>query len=133
MNDQSYEQIIVSDFDNDFWYEIFDLKVMQIRAKIVEFNEIKISIRTKEAKGHITHLHAKYADKEVSVSISDGEILDGNLPQKKIKLLKEWILSNEVLLKEKWNEYHKDGVASFTLALDSQYETLMPKKQKNNS
>lgn len=41
MKDKINEQTIVSDFDNDFWYELFDLQVIEIRAKIAEINEIK--------------------------------------------------------------------------------------------
>ncbi len=130
MDDKKNEQIIVSDFDNDFWYELFDLQVMQIRAKIAEFDGIKIIIRTDEKKGHIPHLHAEYGEYEVSVK-TNGELLRGKkFPHKKAKVLKKWVLSEEGQRKiiEKWNEYHKDGIASFTLALGV-YEKLMPKKQ----
>lgn len=44
MDDKKNEQIIVSDFDNDFWYELFDFQVMQIRAKIAEVDGIKIKL-----------------------------------------------------------------------------------------
>ncbi len=45
--------------------------------------------------------------------------------------MKKWVLSEEGQrkIKEKWNEYHKDGVASFILAPDSPYEMLIQKRQ----
>ena len=42
MKDKINEQTIVSDFDNDFWCELFDIQVIEIRAKIAEIKGIKI-------------------------------------------------------------------------------------------
>ena len=37
------------------------------------------------------HIHAKYSEFEASVSISEGEILAGNLPKKQLRLVQVWI------------------------------------------
>ena len=37
------------------------------------------------------HLHARYQDQEVVVSIPDGQVIDGGLPANKMKLLQAWI------------------------------------------
>ncbi len=131
MDDERNEQIIVSDFDNDFWHELFDLHVINTRDCIKELDGMKICIYNEVYGQHnLPHLHAKYCDYEVSVK-TNGEILIGNFPPKKAKMLKKWVLSEEGQRKitENRNEYHKDGVASFTLAPDSPYEMLIQKRQ----
>ena len=43
-------------------------------------------------KQHQTpHIHAKYQDNEVVVAIPNGEILEGSIPNSKMKLLQAWI------------------------------------------
>lgn len=55
------------------------------------------------------HIHAKYQDDEVVVTIPGGEILEGNIPHSKMKLLLAWI------------ELHKDElVADRELAVSGQ-------------
>jgi hypothetical protein len=54
----------------------------------------------------LSHIHVKYQDNEVIVSIPDGEVLDGSIPKSKMKLLQSWI------------EIHKDElVADWELAV----------------
>jgi desulfoferrodoxin (superoxide reductase-like protein) len=58
---------------------------------------------------HVPHIHAKYQEYEVVVSIPEGEILAGQIPQSKMKLLQAWI------------ELHKDElVADWELAVSGQ-------------
>ena len=46
------------------------------------------------------HLHASYRDGEAVVSILEGNILEGDLPVDKAKLLQDWIrLHREELIK----------------------------------
>ena len=52
------------------------------------------------------HIHVKYQESEVIVSIPDGEVLDGSIPPAKMKLLSAWI------------ELHRDElVADWELAV----------------
>lgn len=37
------------------------------------------------------HIHAKYQDDEVVIGIPDGEVLEGNLPSGKLRLVLAWI------------------------------------------
>lgn len=37
------------------------------------------------------HIHAEYGDHIASISIEDGEILSGDLPPAKMKLVQAWI------------------------------------------
>lgn len=120
-------KLIVSDFDNDFWYELFDLQVINTRDCIGELDGIKICIYNEVYGQHnLPHLHAKYCDYEVSVRISDGEMIIGNFPPKKAKMLKKWILSEEGQrkIKEKWNELNQNGI----IVSPGLLKGFMPKK-----
>lgn len=56
------------------------------------------------------HIHDKYQEHEVVVSIPDGEVLDGSIPISKMKLLQAWI------------ELHKDElIADWELAVSGQH------------
>ena len=71
------------------------------------FYGIIVYIYFMDNKQHrVPHPHAKYQDHEVVVSIRDGEVLEGELPRPKMKLLMAWI------------EIHKDDLwADWELAL----------------
>jgi len=56
------------------------------------------------------HIHVKYQDHEVVVSIPEGEVLGGSIPSPKMKLLQAWI------------ELHKDElIADWELAVSGQH------------
>jgi hypothetical protein len=40
---------------------------------------------------HAPHIHVKYQDDEVVVSIPDGEIIEGKLKPNKLRLVQAWI------------------------------------------
>jgi len=55
------------------------------------------------------HIHVKYQGDEVVVQIPDGEVLDGAIPNAKMKLLQAWI------------ELHRDElVADWQLAVSGE-------------
>ena len=47
------------------------------------------------------HIHALYGNAEIVVSI-DGEVLEGNFPNKQMKLLLAWITIHEDELRANW-------------------------------
>jgi hypothetical protein len=56
------------------------------------FYGIIISLYFLDNKHHnAPHIHAKYAESEASIAISDGEILAGELPRKQLRLVQAWI------------------------------------------
>ncbi len=58
----------------------------------------------------LPHIHVKYQDDEVVVSIPDGDVLEGSIPSSKMKLLQAWI------------ELHKDElVANWELAVGGEH------------
>ena len=42
-------------------------------------------------KHHVPHIHAEYQEKSAVYSIEEGEVLAGELPRKKHKLVVAWI------------------------------------------
>ena len=53
-------------------------------------------------KHHTPHLHAEYAEYKAVLSIEDGEILDGSLPKKQLKMVQAWIAIHEEELFADW-------------------------------
>jgi hypothetical protein len=74
------------------------------------FYGIIVSLYFLDNKQHHTpHIHAKYQEHEAVVSIPDGELLEGRLPQAKMRLLLAWL------------EIHKDELAAdWELAVSGQ-------------
>lgn len=51
---------------------------------------------------HLPHVHVEYQGKEAVVSIPDGEIIEGMLPPKKLRMLQAWIIIHEEELMADW-------------------------------
>lgn len=48
------------------------------------------------------HVHAEYGEHAAVLSIEDGELLDGRLPNKKLKMVQAWIAIHEDELMANW-------------------------------
>ena len=58
---------------------------------------------------HVPHIHVRYQNDEVVVSVPEGDVLEGEIPKNKMKLLQAWV------------ELHKDElVADWQLAVSGQ-------------
>ena len=55
------------------------------------------------------HIHASYGEYTIIISIPEGEVITGKMPQNKLKLIKAWI---EI--------HHEDLMADWKLAVDGQ-------------
>ena len=68
-----------------------------------------------EAKGkhHLPHLHASYGGQEVVVSL-EGNILEGKMPNKQLKLLLAWMEIHQDELLANW-ELLDNGETSFKI------------------
>lgn len=56
-----------------------------------------------DTKQHNTpHIHVKYAENEAVISIPNGNILEGNLPNNKLKLVLAWIEIHKEDLMQNW-------------------------------
>ena len=48
------------------------------------------------------HFHARYAEYRARVGIATGDLLDGRLPPRAIRLVKEWTELHRAELEEDW-------------------------------
>ena len=64
----------------------------------------------KEIGGHhnTLHIHVKYNEYTMSISLN-GEILDGKIPNKQLKLVQAWLEIHKEDLNAAWYTYNNDG------------------------
>ena len=51
---------------------------------------------------HLPHLHVEYQGDKAVISIPDGNLLEGKLPAKKLRLVQAWITIHEDELMADW-------------------------------
>jgi len=72
-------------------------------ALLSMFYGLIISMYYADNKQHkLPHIHVQYQAYEAQISIPDGELLAGNLPLKKMKLVQAWIVMHEEDLMANW-------------------------------
>jgi hypothetical protein len=65
-------------------------------AILSTFFGLIISMFYGDNKQHkLPHIHARYQDMKAVFSIPEGDLIEGNLPLKKIKLIQAWIIMHE--------------------------------------
>jgi hypothetical protein len=80
------------------------------------FYGIIIRLFLLDNKHHNTpHIHAKYGEFDVSIGISDGELLAGELPRKQLRLVQAWIELHRDELMADW-ELAVSGEAPYKIA-----------------
>lgn len=57
---------------------------------------------------HKPHVHARYGEYEISIAI-DGEILNGTMPKKQLKLIEAWLEIHRDEVLASWYAYNNDG------------------------
>jgi hypothetical protein len=84
-------------------------------ATISMFYGIIISMMYMDNKQHvIPHIHADYQGQSVVLSIPDGDILAGDFPPQKLKLVRAWIEIHHENLLADW-EMAVNGKTVFTI------------------
>ena len=63
---------------------------------------------------HIPHIHVKYQEQEVVLSIPDGDVLEGELKRNKMKLVQAWIEIHQEELIANW-ELANQGESIFKI------------------
>jgi len=63
---------------------------------------------------NLPHIHAKYQGNEAVIEIPEGNLLEGNLPVNKMKLLQAWIEIHKEELIANW-ELAKNGEQVFKI------------------
>ena len=72
-------------------------------AVLSMFYGLIISMFYGDNKQHkLPHIHVKYQDFEAVFSIPEGDLITGNLPKKKIRLVQAWIIMHEEDLMANW-------------------------------
>ena len=100
---------IIKDFGSfTFLYPIFNL--CEYRARVGEHKQIIFEIRPKENGHNVAHIHAKYENENISISLVDFSVIAGNLPRKQTKSAIQWTKDNIDFLRTKWNEYHRYNI-----------------------
>jgi len=84
-------------------------------ATLSLFYGIIISIFYKDNKQHsVPHIHANYQEYSAVLSIPEGDILAGDIPAKKLKLVRAWIEIHQEDLLANW-ELAVNGKPVFTI------------------
>ena len=65
-------------------------------------------------KHHLPHIHVKYQEQEVVLSIPEGDVLEGKLKRNKMKLVQAWIEIHQDELMADW-ELASSGEAVFKI------------------
>ena len=55
------------------------------------------------------HFHAQYNEYEAVISISDLQVIKGNLPSRVLGLVVEWANSHRAELMDNWNSVKENG------------------------
>ncbi|MDR2945194.1 MAG: DUF4160 domain-containing protein [Candidatus Adiutrix sp.] len=71
------------------------------------FNIIIRMFYADDSQHHKPHFHVQYAEFKAAVGI-DGELLDGNIPAKQLKLVQAWAVIHEDELYQAWNNAVRD-------------------------
>jgi len=64
---------------------------------------------------HLPHIHVRYQSSEAAVSIEAGDVLDGSLPPKQLKMVQAWIEIHKEELMVDW-ELAVNGDEPFRIA-----------------
>ncbi len=56
-----------------------------------------------EGQHHAPHIHVRYAGDEAVLRIPDGEVLDGSIPPRKLKLVQAWMEIHAEELQANWS------------------------------
>jgi hypothetical protein len=97
-----------------FMTEVF--QIYEIRANVGKRNGVQFVVHSNEANHSIPHIHAKYGEFEVSISLKDGAILAGNLPKKQVKVAQEWVASHKAELENQWKDFAVSATSQMTLS-----------------
>ncbi len=54
------------------------------------------------------HFHARYAEHSVSISMATGEVIEGSLPGRALRLIKEWQVLHQLELEENWRRFESE-------------------------
>ena len=71
--------------------------------EITRFYGIVIKMFFKPKEHEPSHIHALYGEYMGEINILTGEMIQGDLPDKALELVREWLDSHKDELQEMWN------------------------------
>ena len=89
-------------------------EIYEIRGRVGEKRGVKFEVRSKEGNHSVPHVHAAYGEYIISIRISDGKVLSGNLPRKQQKIAVDWVLENKEKLNGEWRTCVVSAISSLT-------------------
>jgi len=95
-----------------FLEEVFE--IYEIRGRVGTNNGVVFQVRTNEGNHALPHVHAQYGEYSISIEISTGKILNGNLPKKKEKTASEWVLDHKAELLASWRSISISAISTTT-------------------
>lgn len=75
-----------------------------------EFYGIVIKMYFKQSEHNPPHIHAIHGDNVAVFDISNGEIMEGDLPTKEVSLVQEWLSIHRDELKKAWETQNFEGI-----------------------
>ena len=63
---------------------------------------------------HLPHIHVRYQGMKASISLSDGELIEGSIPPAKLRLVQAWIEIHREELMANW-EFAVNGEQPFKI------------------
>jgi len=70
---------------------------------ISTFQGITVYMYYLSKEHHPPHIHVYYNNYNAIISISEGKVIDGKFPKKKLKLVQQWILIHKNELQTMWS------------------------------
>lgn len=70
---------------------------------ISSFYGIIIKMYFQQSEHNPPHIHAMYGEYASSIDIATGAVLEGDLPNRALSLVKEWLKINKIELLNMWN------------------------------
>lgn len=69
---------------------------------ITRFYGVTIKMYFRQAEHNPPHIHAIYGEYIGAINIKNGEMLEGDLPKRALKMVQEWVNQNQSDLMEIW-------------------------------
>lgn len=90
-------------------------EVYEIRERVGKVNNIVFYIYPNEQQHHKPHIHAKFNELDISISLIDFSIIAAskNLPEKNRRVAVEWVKENIEWLISSWDRMHQIKVREF--------------------
>ena len=68
-----------------------------------KFYGILIKMYFQQSEHNPPHIHAIYGEHIAAIDIKTGRIIEGNLPNRALSLVQEWVKENKAELLDIWN------------------------------